>query len=168
MLYAWNTFTSYPFQINFNIILPYTPMSPYCFFSLGWWTTFVFVCYIPRPNCLGIGHQNNILWRLGWVRDFPQSLVAFILSGLNIFLSASVQKIPQHVFLLSGQKTMFHTHPKHQVKLWIANYVFFFFFKSQFILQSVVIQFQADTAECYGEEVLQCPGERPSVGPLRR
>jgi hypothetical protein len=36
--------------------------------------------------------------------------------------------------------------------------------KSQFILQSVVIHL----AECYGEGVLQCLGERPSVGPLRR
>jgi hypothetical protein len=39
-----------------------------------------------------------------------------------------------------------------------------FFFKSKFILQSVVIHL----AECYGEGVLQCLGERPSVGPLRR
>jgi hypothetical protein len=38
------------------------------------------------------------------------------------------------------------------------------FFKSQFILQSVVIHL----AECYGEGVLQCLGERPSVGPLCR
>jgi hypothetical protein len=40
----------------------------------------------------------------------------------------------------------------------------FFFLKFQFILQSIVIHL----AECYGEEVLQCLGERPSVGPLRR
>jgi hypothetical protein len=33
------------------------------------------------------------------------------------------------------------------------------FFKSQFILQSVVI----DLTECYGEGVLQCLGERPPV-----
>jgi hypothetical protein len=39
-----------------------------------------------------------------------------------------------------------------------------FFFKSKFILQSAVIHL----AECYGEEVLQCLGEEPSVGPLRR
>jgi hypothetical protein len=39
-----------------------------------------------------------------------------------------------------------------------------FFFKSQFILQSVVIHL----AECYGEGVLQCLGKKPSVGPLRR
>jgi hypothetical protein len=39
-----------------------------------------------------------------------------------------------------------------------------FFFKFQFILQSVVIHL----AECYGEGVLQCLGERPSVGPVRR
>jgi hypothetical protein len=38
------------------------------------------------------------------------------------------------------------------------------FFKSQYILQSVVIHL----AECYGEEVLQCLGERRLVGPLRR
>jgi hypothetical protein len=31
-------------------------------------------------------------------------------------------------------------------------------------LQSVVVHL----AECYGEGVLQCLGERPSVGPLRR
>jgi hypothetical protein len=44
------------------------------------------------------------------------------------------------------------------------NFPTFFFLKSYFILQSVVIHL----AECYGERVLQCLGERPSVGPLRR
>jgi hypothetical protein len=40
----------------------------------------------------------------------------------------------------------------------------FFFLKSKFILQSVVIHL----AECYGEGILQCLGERPSVEPLHR
>jgi hypothetical protein len=39
----------------------------------------------------------------------------------------------------------------------------FLLLKSQFILQAVVIYL----AECYGEGVLQCLGERHSVGPLR-
>jgi hypothetical protein len=39
-----------------------------------------------------------------------------------------------------------------------------FFLKSQLILQSVVIHL----AECYGEGVLQCLGERPSVEALSR
>jgi hypothetical protein len=38
------------------------------------------------------------------------------------------------------------------------------FLKSQFILRSVVIHL----GECYGEGVLKCLVERPSVGPLRR
>jgi hypothetical protein len=37
-------------------------------------------------------------------------------------------------------------------------------FKIVFFLQAVVIRL----AECYGERVLQCLGERDSVGPLRR
>jgi hypothetical protein len=42
----------------------------------------------------------------------------------------------------------------------------FFYLKAQFILQPVVIL--VHSAECYGERVLQCLGERPSVGPLCR
>jgi hypothetical protein len=45
-----------------------------------------------------------------------------------------------------------------------SNKYVFFFFEIPVFLQSVVIHL----AKCYGEEVLQCLGERPSVGPLRR
>jgi hypothetical protein len=44
----------------------------------------------------------------------------------------------------------------------------FFLLRHIFFIQVYFAICSKHLAECYGEEVLQCLGERPSVGPLHR